>query len=588
MNKRRINFFLPAFSLLIIATALLPGKSSGQSPLPCGSCHSTEKATWLTGRHANTQTDIAGELAANWAGQTPDSVINGSAAENCVACHSPLAVTASGGLTEAQVMGHFFTTTNGMYTDSTHATDTSHWPHVGCNTCHDVPSDHPCSLPVISLFNSTTATYDSIRTPAILCGQCHGTLRFADTDHRVYDAWKLSRHSHRGQTDVASELAASWAGKTPNDVINGPDAENCIACHAPTAVKQKTGDTTEVMVLSRFFTTSGGMFTDSTTTADTSHWPDVDCIACHNPHRPDTLSYYNTSTRTYQAMGSPNQLCGQCHGNLRFPGTDHLSYNIESGTGGVGVADQITMPGTQCTSCHMHTGNVDGTNSLMYKGHSWSIFVREPDSTLTAACTSCHAGMNADSAKVQIGLWRTEFASLDSAAQLKVASADSFMQGKTDSVKQACLAEAKSNLTFAESDESRGFHNHLYSLALLNDAIAKSTEVITGVKERGGNLPLQFALHQNYPNPFNPTTVIAYDLPVASHVTLRIYDILGKEIFTLVDQMEDAGQKTVQWSPKASSGNSIASGIYFYRIDAVGTAKPLKSYSQVRKLLYLK
>ena len=580
--KKEYNFglsLLAILGLVIIGVAF----TSAQSQLPCGACHASEKTNWLSGRHANTQNDVAGELAANWQGQTADSVINGSAAENCVACHSPLSVTTNGGMNEVQVMGHFFTVTGGAYTDSTHAADTANWPHVGCNTCHDVPINHPAGLPTTSIFNSTSANYDSIGSVSLLCGQCHGTSRFTDTDHRIYDAWKLSRHGRRGQGDVASELASSWAGQTPNDVINGPDAENCVACHAPTAVNQKRGDTTEVMVLNRFFTTVGGVFTSSTTVADSSHWPDVDCIACHDPHRPDTLSYYNSSTRKYEVMGSPNQLCGQCHGNLRFPETDHLSYNIESGTGGIGVPDQITMPGTKCTSCHMQKGEIDGTNSLMYKGHSWSVFIRETDGSTTASCTSCNAGMNADSARAVIDQRKAVFYSIDSLAQVEVALADTFMQGVSDSVKLRYLEEAKHNLAFAESDESGGFHNYLYSTALLNDAIAKSNEIVTGVERDGSYKPARFALLQNHPNPFNPTTTLKYQLPITSKVDLRVYNLLGQVVATLVDEVQPSGSKSIDWN-----ASGFASGLYFYRLEAVSESDPSKTFTQVKKMLLLK
>ena len=550
--------------------------ASAQSSLPCGICHSSQKDLWLTSRHANTQNDVAVELAANWQGQTPDSVINGSAAENCVACHSPIAVTTNSGMTEVQVMGHYFTTTGGLYTDSTHTADTSTWPHLWCTSCHNVPMDHPVNLPTISIFNSTTAHYDSITNSSALCGQCHGTLRFAETDHRIYDAWKLSRHGHRGQTDVASELAAAWSGKTPDDVINGPDAENCIACHAPTAVKPKYGDTTEVMVLNRFFSTTGGVFTESTTVADTSHWPDLACASCHNPHRPDTLSYYNSSTRTYQYMSSSSQLCGQCHGNLRFPGTDHMSYNIESGTGGIGVPDGITMPGTECVSCHMHKGEVDGTNSLFYGGHGWSVFIHEPDGSTSAACTSCHLSMNADSAMGQVERWKADFTQLDSIAQFKVAEADTFMQSNSDSLKLVYLAEAHNNLSFAESDESGGFHNHNYSVALLNDAIAKADLIITGVEEPPTNLPLRFELAQNYPNPFNPITQIHYSLPINCWVTMKVFNILGQEVALLANGMQVAGYKSVNFNAA-----NLPSGIYIYKLNA-GTFTDVKKMLLVR------
>jgi hypothetical protein len=81
--------------------------------------------------------------------------------------------------------------------------------------------------------------------------------------------------------------------------------------------------------------------------------------------------------------------------------------------------------------------------------------------------------------------------------------------------------------------------------------------------EVSAHLPTEFRLYQNYPNPFNPTTTIRFDLPRASVVTLRIFDLLGREVLTLVDENRAAGSHNVTFD-----GSRLASGIYLYRLQA--------------------
>jgi len=96
-------------------------------------------------------------------------------------------------------------------------------------------------------------------------------------------------------------------------------------------------------------------------------------------------------------------------------------------------------------------------------------------------------------------------------------------------------------------------------------------------------VPRQFALEQNYPNPFNPSTVIRYELPAPSKVVLRIYDVLGRNTATLVDEIQDGGFKSVEWDAR-----SLASGIYFYRLEASSLSDPSKAFAQLRKMILLK
>lgn len=93
------------------------------------------------------------------------------------------------------------------------------------------------------------------------------------------------------------------------------------------------------------------------------------------------------------------------------------------------------------------------------------------------------------------------------------------------------------------------------------------TEQLNAQSEPDDVLPTDFALYQNYPNPFNAGTVISFALPEASRVALSIYNTVGQRVATLVDQTLPAGDHNVHWDGRDDSGNEVASGVYFYRLD---------------------
>lgn len=91
---------------------------------------------------------------------------------------------------------------------------------------------------------------------------------------------------------------------------------------------------------------------------------------------------------------------------------------------------------------------------------------------------------------------------------------------------------------------------------------------IVGIGNNGSPVVDEFALHQNYPNPFNPSTTIAYTLKENANVTLKIYNMLGQEVKTLVSAHQAAGVKEVAWDGTNNAGAQVASGIYIYRLEA--------------------
>ncbi|GEM_PF-4141594 len=99
-------------------------------------------------------------------------------------------------------------------------------------------------------------------------------------------------------------------------------------------------------------------------------------------------------------------------------------------------------------------------------------------------------------------------------------------------------------------------------------------------------LPDRFALGQNYPNPFNPQTEISFALPELSNVRLTVMDVLGREVAILADHTLPAGYRTVRWNGRNSKGESLSSGLYFYRFTAVGESG--KTFTQTMKMLMTK
>jgi len=97
----------------------------------------------------------------------------------------------------------------------------------------------------------------------------------------------------------------------------------------------------------------------------------------------------------------------------------------------------------------------------------------------------------------------------------------------------------------------------------------------------GAQVPKEFSLSQNHPNPFNPATSIQYTLPIRSHVVLVVYNLLGQKVSTLVDEVKEAGIHQVTWNGKDNKGNTVTSGVYFYRIKA-------DNFSEVKKMVLMK
>jgi hypothetical protein len=113
-----------------------------------------------------------------------------------------------------------------------------------------------------------------------------------------------------------------------------------------------------------------------------------------------------------------------------------------------------------------------------------------------------------------------------------------------------------------------------------------SATLVTAVADQE-ELPLAFSLERNYPNPFNPTTTIRYSLPEVADVRLSVFDVRGRELALLASGSQDQGQYQAVWDGRTRAGSPAPSGVYFYRLEAVGTRSGL-SFAKTEKMTLLK
>jgi hypothetical protein len=103
----------------------------------------------------------------------------------------------------------------------------------------------------------------------------------------------------------------------------------------------------------------------------------------------------------------------------------------------------------------------------------------------------------------------------------------------------------------------------------LLETIAKTIGIVSAVADKNENIPSSFYLYNNYPNPFNPSTTISWQMPEGSLVTLKVYDILGNEVASLVNGFQKAGVHSITFNTQNAAGSrNLSSGVYFYRLSA--------------------
>ncbi len=121
-----------------------------------------------------------------------------------------------------------------------------------------------------------------------------------------------------------------------------------------------------------------------------------------------------------------------------------------------------------------------------------------------------------------------------------------------------------------------------------NQDVGITSDPLLGVVNNQPEMPKAFQLYQNFPNPFNPVTVIRYDVPVASIVTLKVYNLIGQRVQTLADEVKQAGSYSVRWNGTDDNGKQMTSGIYFVKFIAKPVDGERPAYESLRKMIMVK
>ncbi len=437
---------------------------------------------------------------------------------------------------------------------------------VGCESCHGPGSEHT----QLGDTNKIAISYN-----AGLCAKCHDS----PLHHTHFAQWENSPHS-----EVVWSSSFAQNSGAPNFQFN--NLGNCIRCHDGKGYVNFTKGVG---------TNTVGMIQSSQNM--------VACQTCHDPHggpNANQLRTRPTNSDTlangYHYTGGKAKVCLDCHKNRTNVAVTTLTKVNNSHWGmhhsvqgdllfGQNAAQFGSIPyisgshkniSNACVTCHMAPGPDTGSTAYGKVGeHTFRIKDETTGYENVAGCQGCHPGVTSFEdfmapedydGDTQIEPWQEEIegcirnmrialppVGIDSVSWELIA-ADSF---------NVNLRKAYWNYQFLEYDGSRGMHNPFYAVS-----VYQATMSIIGVEPISSEIPAVFSLSQNYPNPFNPSTKINFALPKSENVMIKIYDITGREVYTLVDQKMQPGKYSATWTSINNFGKSVASGVYFYRIVA--------------------
>jgi len=440
---------------------------------------------------------------------------------------------------------------------------------IGCEMCHGAGSEHAAGGDTTKI----AVDYD-----AGACASCHDN----PWRYPIVAQWKNSLHSNplfegRNVADslrnnIASDCNRCHDGRNQIDytkkTVGGPNVFSppalvkgdmtsigCPTCHDP------HGNTNTASLRNHPEDTLANGYNYSSTEEGKT------CINCHHSRRnaKTYITVKGSFTNTWGPHGSTqgDVLLGQNAGNFGFPYISGSHKNISGG----------------CVGCHMAPTTDTGTVQRdKVGGHSFNLHDAASNYDHVKGCVGCHPGVTSFDDFVApedydgdgtIEPWQKE---VDGCLKnLRIALPPVGL----DSINWQAIARDSLNLNLRKAyfnyqminnDGSRGMHNPFYTINVLT--VSKLYTV--GIQQNGTEIPVKFELSQNYPNPFNPSTKINFSLPRSEYVTIKLYDISGKEINSLVNKKLEPGNYSVDWFGTDKNNIAVSSGVYFYRFIAGG------------------
>lgn len=375
---------------------------------------------------------------------------------------------------------------------------------VGCETCHGPGSDHIAAPSTSNIFGPTRMNQAGLQRQQEVCGQCH--MRSSSTNFTYEFPWKESIDSAYQPGLVLSQFIPVWQNYF--NTVGGP-----------------------------------GVWPDTLTSRQHhQQWQDMsysahnnimNCYRCHDAHR--TTNY----PHQLKLSSDSNSICIQCHTNFGTPGNPNITAITQHTKHSYDPLNTNQSGGTsRCVTCHMTKTAI---SALAYdiSSHNWRVIrpiktlqklgVSSPTLGMLNTCSvGCHRNPGTGSGTANV-------------PTLGVGTDPTLTDWRqpTDSA----LADTL----------NRWFNRQNWVIGI----VSISTEI-----------PVGFSLYQNYPNPFNPNTEIKFEVPKSEFISIKIFDITGREVYNLVNMDMKAGTYRVNWTSINNEGDFVSSGVYFYRLTA--------------------